>query len=330
MLTSHIQFLKTRIRQSFSQVSLRTFLTVPFLLQMWLIVGLTGYLSWRNSEKAVNQLIIDLQNEVSNRIEQKLLSFIKTPKIVTEINEKAILTGELDVQNFSELQRHLWQQIQIFERVDFIQFGTTEGNYIGISSAENPLLTIDIKNQAKDELIYSYQLDNQGNTGKQLALSEKPYDPRIRPWYQAAIQANQAIWVDPYNSFDNQSLSLTFVRPLRNNQNKIIGVTGADISFQEFHQFLERQKLGKSGQIFIIGRQGFLIASSTLESVVTIQEHKALQKKAAQSGDSLMTASLEHLVEKFGDISQIEGEHQLKFINKGEEQFLQVVPFRDE
>ncbi|MEL7036493.1 MAG: PAS domain S-box protein [Cyanobacteria bacterium J06592_8] len=330
MLTSHIQFLRTLIRQSFSQVSLRTFLTVPFLLQMWLIVGLTGYLSWRNSEKAVNQLIIDLQNEVSDRIEQKLLSFIKTPKTVTEINEKEILLGDLDLKNISQLQRHIWQQIQIFDRVEFIQFGTADGNYIGISSVKNPLLKIDIKNQERNEFIYSYQLDHQGNIEKPLASSEKPYDPRIRPWYQAAIQANQPIWVDPYNSFDNQSLSLTFVRPLRNNQNQIIGVTGADVSFQEFHQFLERQKLGKSGQIFIIDRQGFLIASSTLESVVIIQDRKAIQKKAAQSGDSVMTASIEHLVKKFGEISQIEGEHQLTFIDKGEEQFLQVVPFQDE
>jgi hypothetical protein len=68
MFTPQIHSLKSLIRQVFSQVSLRTLLTVPFLVQMLGIVGLTGFLSWQNGEKAVNQLVTQLQNEVSDRI----------------------------------------------------------------------------------------------------------------------------------------------------------------------------------------------------------------------------------------------------------------------
>ena len=329
MFTPQIQSLKSRIRQAFSPVSIGTLLTVPFLLQMLAIVGLTGYLSWQNGEKAVNQLIVKLQNEVSDRIEEKLYSFLETPKLVTEINQKAVDLGELDLQNRDQLQRHIWQQIQIFEQINFIQFGTDRGNYIGIGSNREPFLTIDIKDRTTDELIYTYKLDTQGNLERRLKSSNVPYDPTVRPWYQAAIQADQPVWVDIYNWFDNTGLSLTFVRPIRNNQNQIIGVTGADVSFREFNQFLRQQKMGESGQIFIIDRQGFLIASSTLESVFTTQDNQVIKMKAVNSGDGLITATVEHLVENFKDLNRIQNSKQLQFMNEGREQFLQVVPFRD-
>ncbi|MGB3189085.1 MAG: ATP-binding protein [Limnoraphis sp.] len=330
MFTPQIQSLKTLIRQTFSQVSLRTLLTIPFLVQMLGIVGLTGYLSWKNGEKAVDQLVMQLQYEVSNRIEQKLYSFLETPKLVTEINQKSVETGELDLQNTLELQRHLWQHIQIFDQINFIQFGTSQGNYIGISSHQEPILRIDLKNETTNELILTYQLDNQGNREKRLQSSNIPYDPRIRPWYKAAIQANQPTWVDLYNWFDNAGVSLTFVRPIRNNQNQIISVTGADISFQEFNKFLRKQKIGQSGQIFIIDRQGFLIASSTLETVFKIQDNQAIQIKAVNSGDPLITATVEHLFKKFDDLNRIKKLEDIQFINKGKEEFLQVLPFKDE
>ncbi len=330
MVTPRIPSLNSLISKLFGQVSLRTLLTVPFVLQMLAIVGLTGYLSWLNGEKAVNKLVNQLQDEVSDRIEQKLYSFLETPKLVTEINEKAVRSGELDLQNTSELQRRIWQQIQIFDTVNFIQFGTAQGNYLGIARHQDKFLSIDIKDQTTKGLIYTYAIDEQGKLGKRLKSSTIPYNPVVRPWYQAALKAGKQTWTEIYNGFDNTGLSLTFVHPIKNNQNQIIGVTGADVSFQEFNEFLRQQKIGKSGKIFIIDRQGFLIASSTLEEVFTLQDNKAVQMKAANSGDSLITATVEHLVKNFNDFNKIKSPHLLKFIHKGKEEFLQVVPFTDE
>ncbi|MFZ1029268.1 MAG: ATP-binding protein [Limnoraphis robusta] len=330
MVTPRILSLNSLISKLFGQVSLRTLLTVPFVLQMLAIVGLTGYLSWLNGEKAVNKLVNQLQDEVSDRIEQKLYSFLETPKLVTEINEKAVLSGELDLQNTSELQRRILQQIQIFDTVNFIQFGTAQGNYMGIARHQDKFLSIDIKDKTTKGLIYTYAIDEQGKLGKRLKSSTIPYNPVVRPWYQAALKAGKPTWTEIYNGFDNTGLSLTFVHPIKNNQNQIIGVTGADVSFQEFNEFLRQQKIGKYGKIFIIDRQGFLIASSTLEDVFTLQDNKAVQMKAANSGDSLITATVEHLVKNFNDFNKIKSPHQLKFIHKGKEEFLQVVPFTDE
>ncbi|WP_287295851.1 hypothetical protein, partial [Moorena sp. SIO2C4] len=48
-----------------SKVSLGTVLIVPFVLQIFTAVGLVGYLSFRNGEKAVNKLALQLQSEIT-------------------------------------------------------------------------------------------------------------------------------------------------------------------------------------------------------------------------------------------------------------------------
>ncbi|QYO62189.1 hypothetical protein [Leptolyngbya sp. 7M] len=51
---------------------LRVTLVVPFVLQILAVVGLVGYLSFRNGQRAVNDLATQLRSEVTARIEAEL------------------------------------------------------------------------------------------------------------------------------------------------------------------------------------------------------------------------------------------------------------------
>ncbi|MGB8699897.1 MAG: hypothetical protein WCD18_10815 [Thermosynechococcaceae cyanobacterium] len=71
-------------------ISLRLLLVIPLIVQIMVSVGLTGYLSWLNGQKAVNELASKLQTEVSNHISQQLESYMSIPAIVSENNWNAI------------------------------------------------------------------------------------------------------------------------------------------------------------------------------------------------------------------------------------------------
>jgi hypothetical protein len=60
------------------KVPLRLVLVVPFVLQIFAAVGLTGYLSLRNGQKAVNDLASQLRNQVSDRVAQHLNSYLES------------------------------------------------------------------------------------------------------------------------------------------------------------------------------------------------------------------------------------------------------------
>ncbi|WP_334926810.1 hypothetical protein [Nostoc sp.] len=80
---------------------LRLVLVLPFVLQIFAAVALTGYLSLCNGQQAVNDLASRLQREVSDRIDQHLDSYLNTGRQLAEINGDVIDLKLLDTQNLS-------------------------------------------------------------------------------------------------------------------------------------------------------------------------------------------------------------------------------------
>jgi hypothetical protein len=70
------------------RVSLRTALIFPFVLQIFAIAGLLGYLSWRNGQKAVNDVAVQLRSEISDRIKQNLDTYLDTPQNTPKVEPK--------------------------------------------------------------------------------------------------------------------------------------------------------------------------------------------------------------------------------------------------
>jgi hypothetical protein len=66
-------------RSVFNQMPLRLVLIIPFVLQIFVAVGLTGYLAIRNGQKSVDKVASQLRTEVSSRINQQILIYLEKP-----------------------------------------------------------------------------------------------------------------------------------------------------------------------------------------------------------------------------------------------------------
>ena len=69
--------------------SLRSVLVVPFVIQIFAVVGLTGYFSLRNGQRAVNDVASQLRNEISERIQDELADYAERPHLINQINADA-------------------------------------------------------------------------------------------------------------------------------------------------------------------------------------------------------------------------------------------------
>ncbi|HEY9658059.1 MAG TPA: hypothetical protein V6C65_06380, partial [Allocoleopsis sp.] len=65
--------------KSSRKISLRLLLVIPFVVQIVGAVGLVGYLSFRNGNRAVNDVATQLRSELTARIEQQLRNYIEIP-----------------------------------------------------------------------------------------------------------------------------------------------------------------------------------------------------------------------------------------------------------
>ncbi|MGD1713096.1 adenylate/guanylate cyclase domain-containing protein [Dapis sp. BLCC M172] len=323
------KFINSPIKVS-RRIPLRAILIVPFVVQIFGAVGLTGWLSLRNGQQAVNEVTTQLRNEVSSRIQDTLKNYLEAPRVIAQINQNAINLGHLNIQDTASLTQQFWGQRFLFDSVNVsaIYFGGAEGEFIGLGFQNNNQWEIGRAGKSTKGKFHSIGIDSQGNPTELLEIGND-YDPRIRPWYKNAVEAKKATWSDIYADFKELRLKVTLVQPIYQNNNQLIGVVGVDFVLSHIREFLQNLTIGKSGQTFIIERSGFLVASSTSQKPFSLKEQEVRRIKAENVDNYRIRNTANYLREYFGDFGKIDQSQQLEFKLNGERQFLQVVPFSD-
>ncbi|HLO48073.1 MAG TPA: ATP-binding protein [Kamptonema sp.] len=311
------------------KLPLRLVLVGPFLLQIFAAVGLTGWLSLRNGQKAVNDVAAQLRGEISDRIEQNLRTYLASAHQVNQSLAATININLLDVKNQSSLEHHFWHQLQVFESVNAIYFGNPLGGIALVQRLEDGTLYIRGTEGFVKGKFFWYSTDSFGNR-KKLEKIVPVFDARTRPWYKAALAAGKPTWSDPFLVFGRQNLGITASQPVYDSTGNLIGVLGTQLLDSETRDFLQSLKIGQSGKTFIMERSGLIVASSTLEKpFVVTKDGKLDRMKATESRVPLIRLSSQYLLDNFGDLSKINTNQQLTFYLDGKQQFLQVTPFKD-
>ncbi|KAM3091419.1 ATP-binding protein [Phormidesmis sp. 146-35] len=330
-----MRLLTDRFSKLAQSMPLRRVLVVPFILQISLAVGLTGWLSIRNGQQAVNEVAVQLRSEITARIQQYLQTYVETPHQINELNANAVRLGEIDIQNLAALEQHLWYQLETFDTVTAVQLGSESREHVAVERDDNNNFQVKVAGKSTDYQIRIYAADRPGYRTK-LLRARPNYDPRNRPWYSSAVKSKKATWGGIYRLFATPKYVLNAGLPIHNNRNQLVGVASVDFSLTGIGQFLQSLKIGRSGETFILERQtGLLVGSSATQRPYVIQNPTAplnqqnpVRVKALESSDRLTRQTTEYLQQRFGNLSQITQTQQLDFEVEGQRQFLQVVPLK--
>lgn len=313
------------------KIPLNLVLVVPFVLEIFAAVGLTGWLSLRNGKMAVNHLATQLRSEVSARIEQHLETFLAFPEMVNQNVADAIELGLLNAEDPRSMERYFWKQLQLFPTVSYVQFGNEQREFLGFERLDGGEFNIEIADAGTGYDLHSYAADKEGHLTDKLLRTTPKYDPRIRPWYVALAKAKRSTWTGIYTYFGHPRLGITTSTPIYDKDNNFVGVLGTDLVLINISEFLESLKIGKSGQTFIMERSGLLVASSSGERpFLPHSRNPELERlPATKSSDRLTRSTAEYLTDRFGNLQNIRQQQQLDFPLDGERQFLQVLPYQD-
>ncbi len=307
------------------RASLRTLLVLPFMLEILVAVGLTGFLSYYNGQKAVNDLARQLRTEITARIQDRLEDYLSTPRQVNRLNANAIELGHVDVDDKQGRERHFFKQIQTFPLISHNYMGTATGEYFGAKRLLDGELQVMFRDDSGSNLYY--RTDKQGQRLEKVNEARN-YDPRERPWYQAAVKAGQSSWSQVYPDFTTRNLAITAVHPIFDTEQQLQGVLGSSLIFAWMGDFLSQLEIGKTGQTFIIDRNGLLISNSTQAPVVRSNNAgKLVRVPAIESEDRAIRVAAAYLGKKI-DLQQLDNAAQLDFALDEERQFLQITPLQ--
>jgi signal transduction histidine kinase/DNA-binding NarL/FixJ family response regulator len=311
---------------------LRSILVVPFVLQIFAAVGLVGYLSFRNGQKAVSDLSSQLRSEVSLRIDQHLDNQMKVPQKLLQFNIDAIQMGLVNLDNRDQLRQYFWKQAKSFNNIGFVMYGFPSGDFETAGYFHENRIGVGYVNQAKhgNTHYYIWETDGKGNLTK-LDNDNGPFSFKDEGWYTEAISQGKQTWSQVYNwATEPFALSVSAICPIYDQNKNLLGVIAIEQTLSQVSDFLRQLKVSRFGKTFIIERNGFLIGSSANELPHKIINGKPQRLKAIDSQDPLIQATAKYLTDRFGDLSKIQNIQQLDFSIKGERQLVQVTPWQDE
>ena len=329
-----IPLLRPILRKISRKASLQAILAC-LVLQIPATVGLTGYLSFKNGQKAVDDLASQLTDEIGDHVEQQLKDYLIVPQLITRLNADQVQAGTLDLNNLSAVQLYLWQQFQQFNDLKFnnptfITIATETGNSVGIGYRPTDRLVVDIRDLSQGKKVEVWRLNDWGDR-VQLRQVFANYDPRKQPWYRAALSTGKLVWVNPSVNIGEDDLLLSVDRPLYNRKGKLLGVTNAALSLDDISKFLKKLEIGKTGQVFIMEANGNLVGTSTSEKIFSGSTLKSQRIPALESKNSLTRQTAATINQTFNGFTHLSRPLSLQFnaSEDGQTHFVKVRPFRD-
>jgi signal transduction histidine kinase/DNA-binding NarL/FixJ family response regulator len=319
--------------RSSRKLPLRLILVVPFVLQTIAAVGLTGYLSLRNGQRAVNDVASQLRQEVSDRVDQHLETYLAVPDKINRATLDAFQSGLLKTDDLPAVGRFFWGQMQLYD-VAYINYGLVNGNYAGSGlevEADHPTVLVSETSPATKNINYNFSVNERGDRIKVKRLLPE-YDFKEEAWYQIAMETQKVGWGEIYAwSVDSKTtVSIGKGQPVFDRNNKLIGAVGVDLLVSAISDFLRQLNVSAQGKVFIIERDGTMVATSSQEQFYKRVKDEVIRLKASESQDPLIQATAKYLQNRPGGFAKIQSTQQLDFNLNGEKKFIQVTPWRDE
>lgn len=319
----------SRLPPSVTKLPLRWILIVPFVLQISLAVGITGFLSIRNGQRAVNQLSRQLMESTTAVVHQHLDNYLTAPVEINQISVGLLSREMLDSQDLEGLGYYFWQQAQIYPVISYIGFALPSGEYIGAGRwLEGYDIVIDETDTEGQTLTYT--TDVLGNRTE--VVDNYEYFPLEEAWYDQAIGAGRPIWTVLAEAVEPVYVAAGITQPVYAQDGRFLGIMGTDLILSDINEFLRQRLPAEGGRLFIIERDGTLVANSEANAVLTVGNGDRLPERSnsLESQDSLTQVAAHHLQDSLGNFANIQTSQLSQFSFQGEQYFVQIMPWHDQ
>ena len=314
-----------------SVISLRTSILGLLFGVVLCSTGLVAWISFTGSREAVGDMGLQLRKEISHRISEHLLDFLRQPHEINRANAQTLSRGRISPDDPFGLVSRFADQVNLFPSVSSIYFGNVRGGLANSGRDPESDFRYSILTDGFQAGVFrKFALDSRGGLGEELARVED-FDARVRPWYSKALKAGGPVWSDVYVLFTGQDLALAASRPVFDDHGQAVGVVSVDLFLSQLTRFLQGLRIGSTGTAFIMERSGLLVAGSGVEPLFVSGRNGKPGRRLTgeQSRDLLVSGAVRSLAGRFGTLDRINAEHHLEFTEREEKILLTVSPLRD-
>ena len=317
------------IKRLFGGYQSRHVLVGAFATLLLLCLAFTSWLLVTRAERIVHGVVTEVAERVTYETRLEIERFLDTPDLINRHVVNALRRARVRGDDVDSLHHLFWDAPRDDDHaVSAIYFGNRYGSFAGLDAVSG----------SWPPSAWRYTISS-ANTGGRLVfidtdeagiISSMPtfssaYDPRERPWYRAAASApdGESVWTDVYPNFDNDTLTITRARALRDSAGVLLGVAGVDLFLDHLQDFVDRLEVGRSGEVFLVEADGTLIASHAGLPLGTEEEPRP---DIDSTAERYTRGASRYVKERFGGFASIGGERKEHIVLDGEEGYLTLVP----
>ena len=164
------------------KISVPVLLTIP----VFSVVLILTAIAWTEGKSSVNDLMEQNLVRIHEQTEGRLKELLNLPKRIQLINANLIEKGVLSLNNLRSWRQMLLDQVQAFNGLSSITWGSADGHSVGIArNGDTSEYVISIKDERTCERLQKFYFYKQGQMDKR-PMGIFSYDPRAQPWYIAA------------------------------------------------------------------------------------------------------------------------------------------------
>lgn len=277
---------------------LRRLLTIPFVLLILAPAITVGALALHTGMSAVDTLAKQLMQDIGLRIEQAANSHLGEAVTVLRASFPETLDGVAGsadtLRDLGRLEARLWELSAKTETARYFYFGSERSEFVGVERAPGKPAILKLRTE-NETLRRIYKLRYPGDRQSGFETEATEFNPRARPWYEAARTAGRGIWTPVYVSFATGDLVTTYAQPVRNVAGELQGVAAVDVELTDLNRFMRTLQISANGTAFIVDETGAMIASSGTEALARDVAGKKQRLQAADSSSAIVRGAIGRL-----------------------------------
>lgn len=252
--------IKIEIRKG---IPIRRWLILPTLIILIMTLGIVGFFLVQSSIENSTLILNELQTHMEEHVNEVITQRFAMAEQLNQMNEDMFKGGILNIESQREREIYFSNILKSYPEAAMSFIGLTDGSFYGVRRNSNGETFIVRNSKATGGASLYYSTDKLGE-GINLEEVFPNFDPRTRPWYISAVEAEKPTYSDIYMHFVFQEPTITSSRPIYDENNQLIGVFGVNYLLSWLDDLLANLLIGKNGKTYITDNEGMLL-STTLD-----------------------------------------------------------------
>jgi len=258
------------------KISIRLVLLFSFLAVIWGTFFLTTTSSQITSEQVLKDHSHVIMENIASYAMEQSQNYLSKAQRATELTKSLLRSQVLAQENGRALENYFLEQLVSYPDISGIYIGTPEGDFFYVSRNEKysagGIRTKIISHENGERRVNYVWRDAQRNLVAEEVDTTDRYDPRVRPWYQGAMAANDIFWSDPYIFYTSQSPGITISGPTYDLEGQLGGIVGVDIEIDQLSTFISKLRIGENGYAFMLNQNRDVVAFHDVEKIKFYEE----------------------------------------------------------